>query len=275
MNLFRFIVAKTLFSTSILHFIFVVFLMGNGALSNSRNSSNRGSQRKLVENLRRNNFVTKDRAISALLAVDRANFAPTRPYDDTPQYIGYGATISAPHMHAIALEYLVDVIGDGSHVLDIGSGSGYLSACFAKLVGPRGKVIGVDHIEELGTFILDKKILFSVNTSIVNVRKQNADLLSSGRLHLFVADGRLGWPAAAPYQAIHVGAASEELPRTLVDQLAPGGRMVIPVGAYNQQFLQIDKMPNGDIVRRNLADVKYVPLTAKSLQMNGETASMH
>uniref|UniRef100_A0A914LQZ5 Protein-L-isoaspartate(D-aspartate) O-methyltransferase n=1 Tax=Meloidogyne incognita TaxID=6306 RepID=A0A914LQZ5_MELIC len=237
--------------------------MGNGALSSSRNSSNRGSQRKLVEHLRRNNFVTKDRAISALLAVDRADFAPTHPYDDTPQYIGYGATISAPHMHAIALEHLVDVMGDASHVLDIGSGSGYLSACFAKLVGPRGKVIGVDHIEEL------------VNTSIVNVRKQNADLLSSGRLHLFVADGRLGWPAAAPYQAIHVGAASEELPRTLVDQLAPGGRMVIPVGAYNQQFLQIDKMPNGDIVRRNLADVKYVPLTAKSLQMNGETASMH
>jgi len=54
-------------------------------------------------------------------------------------------------MHAIALEHLADVIGDGSHVLDIGSGSGYLSACFAKLVGPRGKVVGVDHIEELGT----------------------------------------------------------------------------------------------------------------------------
>lgn len=85
MNLFQFIPAKTLFSASILRFIFIVFLMGNGALSSSRNSSNRGSQRKLVEHLRRNNFVTKDRAISALLAVDRADFAPTHPYDDTPQ----------------------------------------------------------------------------------------------------------------------------------------------------------------------------------------------
>jgi protein-L-isoaspartate(D-aspartate) O-methyltransferase len=66
------------------------------------------------------------------------------------QYIGQGATISAPHMHAAALEHLIDVIREDSHVLDVGSGSGYLATCFAKLIGPTGRVIGIDHIDKLG-----------------------------------------------------------------------------------------------------------------------------
>lgn len=226
-------------------------LMNNGTIA----MSTRTSQWQLVDYLQRTRAFTKNIVRDVLLSIDRADFSPSYPYEDRPQSIGYGATISAPHMHAAALEHLIDVIGEESHILDVGSGSGYLAACFAKLVGPRGKTVGVEHIEEL------------VDLSIRNVRKNNADLLDSGRLQLVVGDGRNGWPQEAPYQAIHVGAAASEIPKSLIDQLAIGGRMVIPVGTYNQKFLQIDKLANGEITRKHLADVIYVPLTSKNNQI--------
>ena len=79
--------------------------------------------------------------------VDRGDFAKDDLYEDSPQYIGYGATISAPNIHAFALEHLEDVLKQGNKVLDVGSGSGYLSTCFAYLVGKSGQVIGIDHIK--------------------------------------------------------------------------------------------------------------------------------
>lgn len=231
-------------------------LMGNGsAMTLGSNIGTRKSQWQLVDYLQRTRAFTKDAVRNVLLSVDRAHFAPNYPYEDRPQSIGYGATISAPHMHAAALEHLVDVIDEDSHILDVGSGSGYLAVCFAKLIGPRGKVVGIEHIEEL------------VHLSIRNVRKNYSELLDSDRLKLVVGDGRNGWPQEAPYQAIHVGAAAPEVPKPLIDQLAIGGRMVIPVGTYNQKFLQIDKLANGEITRRHLADVIYVPLTSKSNQI--------
>jgi protein-L-isoaspartate(D-aspartate) O-methyltransferase len=81
--------------------------------------------------------------------VDRAHYAPRNPYDDRPQPIGHAATISAPHMHANACESLLDYLKPGAKVLDIGSGSGYLTAVLANLVGPSGKVVGIDHIQPL------------------------------------------------------------------------------------------------------------------------------
>ncbi|KAH7730042.1 L-isoaspartate [Aphelenchoides avenae] len=189
-------------------------------------------------------------------AVDRGDFTQHNPYEDCPQSIGYGATISAPHMHATALEKLQDVIKENSKILDVGSGSGYLAACFAKMIGPAGKVIGIEHIEEL------------VDLSDRNVRKHHADLLESGRLELLEGDGRLGYPKEAPYDAIHVGAAADKLPQALVEQLAVGGRMLIPVGSgSHQQFLQVDKVGPNEVKKRNLADVIYVPLTNKTHQL--------
>ena len=117
---------------------------------------------------------------------------------------------SAPHMHAHALELLKNHLKEGMRALDIGSGSGYLTTCIAIMVGPRGSVIGVEHIPEL------------VELSIKNVRKSHPDLLDSGRMKLYVGDGRSGFPESGPYDAIHVGAASNGLPSHLVDQLAPG-----------------------------------------------------
>ncbi|KAI1727118.1 protein-L-isoaspartate(D-aspartate) o-methyltransferase (PCMT) domain-containing protein [Ditylenchus destructor] len=215
------------------------------------------AQIQLVENLARCGTFKSENVKKALLSVDRGDFTAGSPYMDSPQSIGYGATISAPHMHAAALEQLESfVMRNNSRVLDVGSGSGYLAACFAKMVGVGGKVIGIDHIDEL------------VQQSEKNIRKHNADLLDSSILKLVIGDGRLGYPSEAPYDAIHVGAAASEMPKELVEQLAVNGRMVIPVGKYgNQKFIQVDKISPTEIRQKTIAAVIYVPLTSREQQL--------
>ncbi|XP_059505374.1 protein-L-isoaspartate(D-aspartate) O-methyltransferase-like [Stegostoma tigrinum] len=171
----------------------------------------------------------------------------------------YQATISAPQMHAYALECLNSHLYEGARALDVGSGSGYLTACMAKMVGATGTVVGIDHIQEL------------VEQSIRNVQSDNATLLSSGRLTLIAGDGRRGYPEGAPYDAIHVGAAAAVVPQNLLDQLKPGGRMVVSVGVSggSQSLQQFDKTLDGTIVRTTLMGVIYVPLTDREKQLRG------
>lgn len=88
-------------------------------------------------------------------------------------------------------------------------------------------------------------------------------------LLIFVADGRLGWPEFAPYDAIHVGAAAQEIPQPLIDQLKPGGRMVIPVGNIYQDLKVVDKNLDGSISIRTETGVRYVPLTSRDAQLRG------
>jgi protein-L-isoaspartate(D-aspartate) O-methyltransferase len=136
------------------------------------------------------------------------------PYDDSPQTIGFGATISAPHMHAAACESLLPFLHSDARVLDIGSGSGYLTHVLAELIEPNGKVIGIDHIQGL----VD---LANANTA---KSEEGQQLLSSGRIRYIKGDGRKGFPEEAPYDAIHVGAAATEAHQELIDQLKAPGR---------------------------------------------------
>ncbi|GLJ30313.1 hypothetical protein SUGI_0599700 [Cryptomeria japonica] len=187
-------------------------------------------------------------AADAMRQIDRADYVleSRNAYVDSPQPIGYSATISAPHMHAYCLDYLLDHLKPGMSVLDVGSGSGYLSAVFALMVGENGRTVGVEHIPQL------------VKRSVDSIKKgPAAHLLEKGALSIHVADGKKGFPDAAPYDAIHVGAAAAELPKALVDQLKPGGRMVIPVV---DSLMIIDKLEDGTIHEHSAMDVRYVPL---------------
>jgi protein-L-isoaspartate(D-aspartate) O-methyltransferase len=117
-------------------------------------------------------------------------------------------------MHANAAESLLGYLKPGAHVLDIGSGSGYLTHVLAELVKPGGAVVGVDHIQAL------------VDIASTNMRKsaEGRALLDDGTVRFVKADGRKGWPELAPYDAIHVGAAAAEHHETLVEQLKAPGR---------------------------------------------------
>ncbi|KAF7198195.1 Protein-L-isoaspartate O-methyltransferase [Pseudocercospora fuligena] len=199
---------------------------------------------------------------NAPIQVDRAHYAPYAPYQDSPQTIGHRATISAPHMHANACESLLPFLRPGSKVLDIGSGSGYLTHVLAELVKAHpntssseaaGTVIGVEHIQPL------------VDLATKNTRKskEGAELMDNGGIRYVKADGRKGWEEGAPYDAIHVGAAAAGHQQALVDQLKSPGRLFIPVEEELgvQNIWVIDKDENGKVERRKEYGVQYVPLT--------------
>jgi protein-L-isoaspartate(D-aspartate) O-methyltransferase len=176
-------------------------------------------------------------------------------------------------MHGHACEYLIDFLHPGSRVLDIGSGSGYLTHVFANLISDPsspssekdGYVIGIDHIEELVD--LAKKNM--------NKSADGRKLLESGKVKFITADGRKGWPEGAPYDAIHVGAAADKLHPILVEQLRAPGRMFIPVeseagGSHalsalglggGQYIWVVDKKADGSVHKEKVFAVSYVPLT--------------
>lgn len=214
-------------------------------------TSSARSNAGLVDNLMRDGVIRSREVENAMRILDRANFVvdTSTAYFDAPQPLGYGATISAPHMHAHTLERLRTHIKSGARILDVGSGSGYLTAALALLAGPSGRCFGIEVVEPL------------VTQARQNVEKdRGGDFLS--RVVFRVGDGWNGLPDEAPFDAIHVGAAAAEIPQALVDQLAPGGRLVIPVGSQGgaQELVEVDKDDKGKTKTTVLMGVRYVPL---------------
>jgi len=234
------------------------------------------TNRQLIENILNAKILTStgeaqlERISHAMNSVDRAHFVPDKSaaYTDSPQAIGHGATISAPHMHAFAVDYLLPFLRPGSKVLDIGSGSGYLCAVLHHLVSSYsdeqpekvavpGKVIGIEHIPQL------------VDWSLQNLKQDDRTrrALENKQIEVHVGDGRLGYPSDGPYDAIHVGAASPTIPEALIAQLARPGRMFIPVGTVSQHIMQVDKDANGNVSETRIMAVRYVPLTDREKQI--------
>ncbi|KAI7903544.1 protein-L-isoaspartate O-methyltransferase [Cokeromyces recurvatus] len=204
----------------------------------------------LIKNLHQANILKNERVIQAMKTIDRKDYCPRYAYDDSPQSIGYGATISAPHMHGYALEYLEPYLKPGMKALDIGSGSGYLSACMMQMVESNdGKVIGIEHIKEL------------VDSSIRNVQKSHPEWIHNEQLKFIEGDGRLGYEPEGPYDCIHVGAAAPSTPENLLKQLKSPGRLFIPVGTDTQWVMIYDKDDKGNIHEKKWIGVQYVPLT--------------
>ena len=231
----------------------------------------------LVDNLHRNGIIEHDDVAAAMRSVDRANYvvrgSRAEAYQDAPQPIGHGATISAPHMHAHCLEVLHHHLKPGARVLDVGSGTGYLTALFSAFVGSDGVVVGVEHVPELvrlaeRNFQADGKAHL-LATKKHHPRGEAGDGSALSSVRFVAADGRLGYEPEAPYDAIHVGAAAPHVPDALVEQLARGGRMVIPVGPEGgaQQLVAVDKDASGGVTRKGLMGVVYVPLCDKEHQV--------
>lgn len=161
-------------------------------------------------------------------------------YEDRPLPIGDGQTISQPYIVA----HMTDVIQPkkGMKVLEIGTGSGYQAAVLAEIVD---QVYTIEIVESLG-------------------KRAKADLARLGYKNVFVkiGDGYQGWPTEAPFDAILVTAAAEQIPQPLIDQLKEGGRMVIPVGKQGavQELMLIERI-KGKIRTTNLGAVRFVPFT--------------
>ena len=200
-----------------------------------------GARRRLVETLREKGI----RDLAVLRAFDltpRHAFVPTgvrhRAYEDSPLPIGSGQTISQPSIHARYLE-LLQLKGQ-ERVLEIGTGSGYQTVLLSHLVA---QVFTIERIAALYTMARE---------AIARAGAKNVSML--------LGDGTVGWREYAPYDAILVSAGGPSIPQPLVEQLAEGGRMLVPVGPMEEQTLKLITRRGAEFETRDVAPVRFVPL---------------
>lgn len=200
-----------------------------------------GARRRLLETLQTNGI----HDIAVLRAFDltpRHLFVPTgvrhRAYEDSALPIGNGQTISQPSVHARYLEVLG--LGGNERVLEIGTGSGYQTVLLSHLAAQ------VFSIERVGALLERAREV---------IRQTGARNIS-----LLLGDGTIGWREYAPYAAILVSAAAPEVPAPLVEQLAEGGKLLIPLGDREEQMLVMLTRRGESLERRDIAPVRFVPL---------------
>ena len=183
--------------------------------------------------------------LEAMAQIPRHEFVPEgqRPYayQDRPLPIGHGQTISQPFIVAMMTDLLN--LDSGDTALEVGTGSGYQAAVLSPLAD---EVYSIEIVPELGR---------RAAATLDRLGFQNVDTR--------VGDGYYGWPEAAPFDGIVVTAAASHIPPPLVEQLATGGRMVIPIGgAFSvQQLMLVEKQPDGSVTTRELLPVRFVPFT--------------
>jgi len=156
------------------------------------------------------------------------------------------ATISAPHMYAIMFEEAK--LKKGEKVLEVGSGSGYGVALIRELVGKEGKVITME-----------------IEPEVYEFAKKNLRKAGYTDIKIILSDGSVGYEKEAPYDCIFVTATAPEIPKILIKQLRPGGRLLVPVGGVtsNQELIYLKKNEDGSLEERNVCSVVFVPLKGK------------
>jgi protein-L-isoaspartate(D-aspartate) O-methyltransferase len=184
--------------------------------------------------------------LDAFRVVPRELFVPpaqrARAFEDHPLPIGSGQTISQPYVVAFMAEALE--LRPTDHVLEVGAGSGYAAAIFSRLAHD---VIAIERYPELGAAAAAVLAELGYN----NVR-------------IVAGDGSVGYPEEAPFDAICVSAGAPDVPPTLVEQLATGGRLVLPVGdADAQRLVRVRRLPDGRVRRDDLGSVRFVPLVGE------------
>jgi protein-L-isoaspartate(D-aspartate) O-methyltransferase len=186
--------------------------------------------------------IRDERVLAAMRKVPRHRFVQaseaSHAYEDRPLPIGHGQTISQPYIVAYMSQAL-ELSGD-ERVLDVGTGSGYQAAILGELA------------REVWSIEIVAPLAASAGERLSALGYQN--------VHVRCGDGYLGWPEHAPYDAILVAAAPDHVPQPLVDQLALGGRMILPVGKSEQDLVLLRKTPTG-IVQEDVLPVRFVPMT--------------
>jgi len=185
------------------------------------------------------------RVLAAMRAVARHLFVPASlrhvAYDDGPLPIGHGQTISQPYIVALMTE--LAHLEAGARVLEVGTGSGYQAAVLACLAS---EVYSVEIVEPLA-----------------GVAGERLRDLGYGNVTVRAGDGYRGWPEKGPFDAVLITAAPRRIPQPLLDQLAPGGRLVAPVGAWEQDLVVVMRTDTG-FVERRIIPVRFVPMTGES-----------
>ena len=189
--------------------------------------------------------IKDERVIEAMRAVPRHEFVPLdvrdHAYDDRPQPIGFGLTISQPYIVATMTEAVQ--LHPGDRVLEIGTGSGYQAAVLAEMAAD---VYTIEIVEELA-----------------NRTRATFKRLGLDDIHLKIGDGYDGWPDAGPFDAILVTAASPTVPQPLYDQLRIGGKLVAPVGDDSGQYLKVFTRTRDGLTATTLMEVRFGPMIGK------------
>jgi len=207
-------------------------------------------ERMVLETIERRGISDKD-VLRAMRAVPRHLFVPederAYAYGDYPLPIGFGQTISQPYIVALMTELLE--MREGDKVLEVGTGSGYQAAVLAEMPGI--EVYTIEIIPELA-----------------ESARERLERLGYTQAHCRQGDGYYGWPEHAPFDAIIVTAAPDHVPQPLLDQLAPGGRMVIPIGPPGgyQTLWKFVKDAKGEVQAFNMGGVAFVPLTGEGVK---------
>ena len=207
------------------------------------------SMKELCTELVEKKMILTEKIYNIMMEIDRSDFAPTNPYQNRAQPIPCNLVISSPELHSYCLEALRDHLKPGSTALDVGFGSGYLTVAMSKMMNDKGCVVGIDIKKEIYEF--GKK----------NISKHFKKLLDDKKIELVLGDAKLGYKKMAPYKCIHVGVSAIEPPPKLLEQLEVGGRLVMPLGKTEEQYIYlIDKLPNGKFEHKKGVGVCYTPL---------------